>query len=106
MATFTPKVIGDGQLPAAKGTLYTVPVGTSTYIHNINVYNTNAATQTVQIFLNTSGTSRRYRQFVLAQDESAEVFTQPVQLQTGDLVEGVTTNAAAVDYVLTGVEQT
>lgn len=106
MATYTPKVLADGQLPAAKGTLYTVPAATSTYLHNVNVYNTNAAAQTLVIYLNTSGTSRKYRQIVLAQDESAEVFTQPLQLQTGDLVEGVTTTAAAVDYTVTGVEQT
>lgn len=102
---FTPKVLAEGQLPNTKTALYTVPGATSAYVHNVKIYNTNAAAQTVRFYVNASGTSRRLPLAVLAQDESADVIDQPLQLETGDAIEAETTTSAAVDYILTGVEQ-
>jgi hypothetical protein len=104
MATYAPKVLADGQLPAAKGTLYTSPGSTSTYTKQLRVFSTGAA-QTIIIYLNTSGTSRKFYQVVLEANECADVFDEPIQLETGDLIEGQSTNAATVDYVITGVQQ-
>lgn len=103
---FVAKPLADGQLPSSKGTLYTVPALTVAYVKQMRIFNTNASSQTVIVFLNVSGTSRRVGQFVLAQNESADVFSDAVQLSAADLVEGQSTNAAAVDYVLYGVEET
>lgn len=102
---FSAKVLGNGQLPNTKGTLYTVGGGiVGSYVRQIRVFSTGAA-QTVVIYFNTSGTSRAYAQFVLGTNESADVLAEPVLLETGDLIEGSSTSATTVDYVITGVEQ-
>lgn len=105
MATFTAKVLADGQLANTKSTLYTVPAATRTYIKQLRLFST-GANQTIIIQLNTSGTSRKYCQFFLTTNESATVFDEPIMLVDGDLVEGHSTSATTVDYVLTGVEET
>lgn len=104
MATFAPKVLADGQLPAAKGTLYTSPALTKTYTKQMRVFSTGAA-QTIIIYLNVTGTSRKFYQVVLGADECADVFDEPIQLEAGDLIEGQSSNAATVDYVITGVQE-
>jgi len=106
--TFAPKVMGDGQLATTKGTLYTVPSVTSAYVKTFTVFNTNAATQTVIIYLKPSATSRKVIQLSLAQNESANVVDLIGQfiLETGDLIEGETTTTTAVDYFIAGVEET
>lgn len=105
---FAAKVLADGQLAIAKATLYTVPALTVAYMRYLTFFNTNAASQTVNLYLNTSGTSRQVKRYVLAQYESA-IWPDPnvtATIQAGDLVEADTTTATAVDYVLTGVEET
>lgn len=104
MATFAPKVLADGQLPNAKATLYTSPALTKTYTKQMRVFSTGAA-QTIVIYLNTTGTSRRYYQVVLEANESADVFDEPLQLEAGDIIEGQSSNAATVDYIITGVQE-
>ena len=103
--TFTPKVLAEGQLASSKGTLYTVPAATSAYIKSITLYNTNASGQTIAIYLKPGATSRQIRQIVLAQNESYS-FDLSFVLESGDLIEGSSTNATAVDYVITGLEET
>lgn len=104
--TFTAAVLADGQVASAKGTLYTVPVSTIAYVYNIRLCNTNAVVQDVDVFLNTSGTSRQIARISLAQWESADVLSQPMHLAAGDLIEADTITASAVDYVITGVLET
>lgn len=104
--TFTAAVLADGQVASTKGTLYTVPVSTIAYVYNIRLCNTNAVVQDVDVFLNTSGTSRQIARISLAQWESADVLSQPMHLAAGDLIEADTITASAVDYVITGVLET
>jgi hypothetical protein len=102
------KVLAEGQFANSKGTLYTVPASTVTYVKSFHVYNTNAATQTVDVYLKPGSTSRQIVKLTLLQNESANlcdivgVFT----LEAGDLIEGATTTATALDYVITGAEET
>ena len=105
--SFSGTVLADGQLPSTKGTLYTVPADTVAYVKYLSLYNTNAAGQTILIYLNVSGTSRLIRRFTLEENESADLLDegQSLQLQAGDLIEAVTTTATAVDYVITGVAE-
>lgn len=103
--TFAPKVVAEGQVANSKGTLYTVPASTSFYCRSIHFYNSNAATQTLNLYLKPGSTSRQVRKITLAQYESYEIDT-PFVLETGDLIEADTTTASAVDYVITGVEET
>jgi hypothetical protein len=104
MATFAPKVLADGQLGSAKATLYTSPGSTKTYTKQMRVFSTGAG-QTIIIYLNTSGTSRKFYQVVLEANECADVFAEPIQLEAGDLIEGQSTTGATVDYVITGVQE-
>ena len=103
---FTAAVLADGQVASTKGTVYTVPGATIAYVYNIRLCNTNAIVQDVDIFLNTSGTSRQIARVSLAQWESADVLSQPMHLAAGDLIEADTITASAVDYIITGVLET
>jgi hypothetical protein len=100
--TFAPNGI-DGQLPSSKGTLYTTPASTSAYVRSMTFVNTNAATQTITIYKK-STTSRAIAVFTLAQNERLYL-DEPMVLETGDLIEAVTTTAAAVDYTISLVEE-
>ena len=104
---FTAKVLGEGQLANTKGTVYTVPASTVAYIKCFTVFNTNAATQTVNIYLKPGSTSRQVIRLSLAQYESANLLDLlgSFSLEAGDLIEADTTTASAVDYVITGVEE-
>jgi hypothetical protein len=102
---FTAKLLGEGQLPAAKGTLYTVPSVTETYVKTMRFHNIAAQTQTVQVYLNGSGTSRKIYQFTLAQDESA-IVNDNLTLEAADLIEASSSSGSSVDYTIHGVEQT
>lgn len=98
------KALADGQLAAAKGTLYTVPGSTVTYITYMSFLNAGASTETVIIYLNTSGTSREIVNATLSPGDSLR-FDGRLSLEAADLIEGETTNATSVDYVITGGEE-
>lgn len=101
---FTGRVLAEGQLPNALGDLYTVPAATIAYIRFMSFFNTNAAAQTVRLDLDTAGTPRQHWRAALAINERAECDSSIV-LQAGDIIRGVTTTAAAVNYCITGVEE-
>lgn len=98
------KVLADGQMATTKTAMYTVPAATTAYIRNINLFNTNAAEQTIIIYLNTSGTSRQIARIILAQNESAHLLDlgECIVLEAADVLEGLTTTATAVDFVVLG----
>ncbi len=101
------KVLGQGQLANAKATLYTVPGATSAYVKFLSVCNVSALNQDIEILVNTAGTSRRIAFISLAPDQSARVIDkdEALTLEAGDLIEGFSTNATSVDYVITGAEE-
>ncbi len=105
---FTGKALADGQLPSSKGTLYTVPGSTTTYVKWISVHNTSGSTtETVLIYVNTSGTSRVIARVVLLPNEHARILSdgEAFILEAADLIEGVSTNATTVDYFISGVQE-
>lgn len=102
MAQFAPKVLADGQLPATKGTLYTVPADTSAYLKSIICCNTGVGNNTIILYLKPGSTSRRITRIILATNEQY-FFDESVALETGDLIEGEATNASEVDYIILGV---
>jgi hypothetical protein len=106
--TFTTAVLSDGQLPSTQGAIVTGAAVTVTYVKRISLFNTNATEQTIQLWINVSGTARKWRRYVLAENQSAEVLESgdAVVLEAGDTIEAVTTTASAVDYYTCGVEET
>lgn len=106
--TFTIKSLADGQLAAAKGTLYTCPASTQTIIKTITLVNTDTSARDVNLYVKPSGgTSRR----VIPKDMEIGiaymmVYDDELTLEAGDLIEGDAAAATVVDYVINGVEET
>jgi hypothetical protein len=107
--TFTPKSLGDGRLSNSQSAILTVPANTWYYVKQLSLFNTSATTQTISIYLKQSGgTARRWRRYVLEQNESAEVLEDSVvlTLEAGDAIEAMTTTNNVVDYFITGQQET
>jgi hypothetical protein len=102
---FSGKILAQGQLSNSKTTLYTVPGGTKAYIRFFRCSNVGVNVETILVFYKKS-TSRRIGRAVLAVDEAVDFTEQDVLvLDAGDLLEGQTTTAASVDYVISGAEE-
>lgn len=104
---FAARPLARGQLPIVQGSIYTVPFGVTSYVKQVFLFNGNTVAQTIDLWLNTGGTALRWRRLVLQQNEAADVLEhgESVQLESSDSIEAVTTTAAAVDYTITGVEE-
>lgn len=102
---FTVQALGDGQLAAVKGTLYTTPASTQTIVKSITLVNTDASARTVNLYVNATGTSRRIipKDLSLGAGESY-VFNEVLTLEAADLIEGDASAATVVDYVISGTE--
>jgi hypothetical protein len=104
MATTTPKVLAEGQLAAAKATIYTVPAGLQAIIRNVAFGNIGGVTENLNLYVKKSGsTSRLFSKAQLDMDEFAheeDIGT----LDAGDELEAETTNATSVDFSVHGVE--
>lgn len=101
--------VADGQLPSSAGSIYTVPPFSTnsgqalTRQVVVSLANTSSSlTETVTLTLKrvfAGGTVfRRVAQVVLAPNETALV--QGVAMSPGDVLNGATTDAATVDYVV------
>lgn len=107
MPTFTPNILGNGQLALAKATIYTCPAATYALIKTITLVATSAS-RTVNIYVKKSGgTSRR----IIAKDTPIDlVLERHIQanltLGAGDVIEGDASAATEIDYCIFGVEQT
>jgi hypothetical protein len=102
---FTAKVLAQGQVPAVKTTIYTTPALTKTYIKYMSFFNVSAGVETVDIFINPSGTSRQIRKAILSAGEVL-IIDESIILEAGDLIEADSTTATAIDYIITGGEET
>jgi hypothetical protein len=105
--TFSIKALGEGQLAGAKGTIYTVPSVTQTVIKTITLVNTTAGALTVNLYINSSGTSRRIipKDLSLGAGEALET-DRDYTLEAGDLIEGDASSATSIDFTISGIEET
>lgn len=101
----TLKDLGNGQLPATKGTLYTVPASTNAAA-KVTLVNTDTVARTVNIYVNKSGTSRRVSPKDLSLGAGEKWSGSLHSLEAADLVEGDASAATVVDYVVDGFEVT
>lgn len=102
---FTVQALADGQLAAAKATLYTTPASTQTIVKSITFVNTSASAVTINAYAKPGATSRR----VIPKDLSipagaSYVHDAVITLEAGDLIEGDASTANVVDYVINGTE--
>ena len=106
---FTYKSLADGQLAAAKATLYTVPASTTAAIKQICYTNTDAVDRTVNLYVKRSGSSSRRiipKDMLLAAGNTMYWGdADTMELSTGDIIEGDASSATIVDYVITGAER-
>jgi hypothetical protein len=95
-------VLANGQLPNTTTALSTA---TTTDRVNVLLRNTSGSLQeTAQITVKRAGgTARNLPQFILAANESAIIEGLPVE--SGDIIQGTTTDATTVDYDITGMGQ-
>ena len=103
--TISIKSLADGQLANSKGTIYTTPASTQAIIKTITLVNTNSTTESVNLYFS-SGTSRR----IIPQDTqllagNELVVDDEFTLEAADIIEGDTTTASKVDFVINGVIQ-
>lgn len=107
MSTFAGKILAEGQLPNVKGTLYTCPAATTAYVKFICcAHASGVLTQTVTLFVKRT-TSRRFCRAVLTTGEQVRAIDkdEALTLEAGDQIEGQTTTAGVVDYLITGAEE-
>jgi hypothetical protein len=109
MGAVTSKEMGDGQLPAVKGTLGTVPASKAWIVKSVTFVNTGAVTRTVNLYAKPSGSSSRR---IIPKDlslDAGDCYYETglsVVLEAGGLIEGDASAAAEVDYMIGGGEET
>jgi len=99
----TIKALADGQLAAAKGTIYTTPASTQTAAKVI-LTNTDSAARTTNLYVNRTGVSRRIspKDMSLGIGETYE--SKIVTLEAADIIEGDASAATVVDFTVNGFE--
>lgn len=104
MAT-TPKILAAGQLASTKGTIYTAAAA-NVLVRNIALSHVANGTQSVVLYVKKSGGSSRVlsRATLLTGEYAHEDSVET--LESGDIIEAETTDAASVDYTIMGVEIT
>lgn len=104
---FVPKALADGQLLAAPATIFLATADIATYVKSITLFNNNAANQVILLSVNRTGASRNWRRIELLQNESADVIDdgEVMMLEQGDTIIASSTNAASVDFTVSGVEE-
>jgi hypothetical protein len=107
--TFTAGELGNGTVTNSQAAIFTATADVATYVKGLALYNTNAADQTVQLWLkHSAGTARKWKRFVLAQNEHVDVIDggDARMLENGTAIQAQTTTNGAVDYWIDGVEET
>lgn len=98
-----PQSLAAGQLANTASDIYTAASAKAVYLSGMTLFNTNAASQTIIIYLQKSATNYKIYRLVLAQNESAWVDFKGIILSATDKVRAETTTASAVDYFLSGI---
>lgn len=99
--------LGDGQVATSTGTI--LDSGrVFTQINSATFFNTNAATQTLNIYITRNGgTRRQIVQASLTQNSTFFLVAEGerLSLSPGDVLEADTTTGSAVDYFISGTTE-
>lgn len=105
--TLAAKSLADGQVGTSTAAIFTASA--VTIVRYINFYNTNASTQTLNVYITRSGSARRqiYQNSSLAQYGAASILGagEVISLSAGDKIEADTTTGTAVDYIIAGASE-
>lgn len=95
--------LADGQVATTTGAIYTSPGSLYTRVRYISLFNTNAAGQTINLYITRSGGTRRQisQNTGVAQNANVEI-TNAFSLSPGDALEADTTTSSAVDFFISG----
>ncbi len=100
--SFTAASLSDGQVASSWGAIYTAAA--KIIVKKVYFYNTGSSSETVDIGITRSGSTRRqFRKVVLAADQSAEY--EHIVLSSGDTLDAQTTTATTVDYLVMGATE-
>ena len=92
-----------GQLPNAKGTLDTIAAATFCRAYRAELANLNTTDEAVILYKKISGGSSKIVWQGTLQASGGRAVVDLGDLTAGDVVEGVTTTAAKVDYTLSAM---
>jgi len=106
MTSLTISNLANGQLAASIGSIYT-STGKTTIVKSISLVNTNTTTENIDLYVLTSGgTARRIIPQSCALVAGYQlIYDSPITLGSGDAIQGNTTTASKVDYVISGVTE-
>lgn len=107
MAEVAIKSLASGQLANSKGEIYPCPSATQAIIQSIILVNTNSSAETLNIYFKESGGSSLEIIPVdtsLAAGAKMECLDKPLNLEAADILEGDTTTASKVNFIITGIE--
>lgn len=94
--------LADGTLSSSQAQMYKVPQGKKTAVSSLLLYNPNATSETIGIYVRRgNGTIRQVRRIVLGAYESYK-FDNTIMLSSEDALYGDTTSSC--NYVLGGGE--
>jgi hypothetical protein len=104
----TAKGLADGQLPSARGDLYTAPAGTIAYIKSITLHNTDLSAHTCTITKEpTGGGTERVIIDVELSAGDTFYFDESTILDATDVLRGDDGGTGSViDYTVSGAEET
>lgn len=105
MAKAEIKSLADGQLPTTKTTLYTTPAATQTIMRHVKLVNTTSSMVKCNLYFKASGgTSRRIIPYDMELEAYAYHKTDGETLEAADIIEGDANSGSAIDFVISGVE--
>lgn len=105
---FTGASLSDGQVATTWGTIYGPGAGAKAIIKQADFHNTSATTQTLEIAITRSGSTRRkIFEAELNQDETLRLLTDgdSIVLSASDVLEAQTTTTTVVDYTVSGATE-
>lgn len=106
MATQTHKQLATGQISSSVSQAYMAPLTTTTYIKDMVFYNSNNASETVEVYVSGSATQNRILKRIIASDETLEwAPNYPLIFAASQSLYLKTTTSTVVNYFIYGMEE-
>lgn len=98
--------LAQGQLPAARAALYTVPAARRATVTLVTLVNTDTVARTLNLYVNTGSVVRRLTPKNLSLDIGfLAVYDDEFVLDAGWSLDGDASAATVIDFTVSGIEQ-